>query len=398
MAIGMLILGMVAGIFSVVTCNRLLRRAPSGWIVRWLRPRGGSVTPQHLIRLRRTMMTRWDRSLLVPFSTMIAGAAFCLVYESITWFTTGEPSYWISLGFLAAVVGGYPFALHQQLAEYRSKVTTLAALQTVRAAKPEDSGPLLIEGSNHRDPVVRLAAVSGLRELGTNSGVEALKRLGEDGDRRVAAAARNALSDLLPALRGTLILSVRTMDTYVEEHRFLETQLGSNKPGVAAAAFDKLHEISKQIDEIVYSQLSLRRAFPDLYCADCYSRAEAQRYADWEWVRCKQCHEIHGLKVGVEKVIGQIGGDADWALEGGVLRLNLWDEKAHKARYAEMDVFEVVGGKALNYDWAVSAVIDKLHNQQQGPANRIAVKLSAEPTLEVNTLQLLRTLDVGTVG
>jgi hypothetical protein len=256
----------------------------------------------------------------------------------------------------------------------------------------------LVEASAHSDPHVRFAATMGLRELGTNSGMEALQKLSDDSDHRVAGEARDAVSDLLPVLKGNAMLSVRTMETYVQEHQFLEKSRGSSRPDKVHEAFDKLYEITNQIDEIVFSQLPIRRSYPDVFCMDCYARAEDMRYEDWQWVRCKRCKEVHGLKIGVEKVVGQIGGDGDRALDNGLLYLNLWDEGNRKARYAELDVLEIVGGKPLNYDWAVSAVVDKMHNQHHGQANRISVKLVGNPSLEVNTLHLLRTLDSSVMG
>ena len=271
-------------------------------------------------------------------------------------------------------------------------------MQLVRRAKPADAGPILARWSEHKDPVVRMAAVAGLRELGTNSGIETLKRMGEDAEQRVALSAKDSLDDLLPVLRGKMMLSVRTMDIYVEEHKFLEKQQGSKSAAIGESPADKLLEITRQIEEIVFSQLPLRRSFPDLFCEDCYSRAESLTYEEWEWVRCKVCHEVHGLKMGTVKIIGQIGGESNWMLDQGQLRVNLWDDLAHKARFGEVDILEIIGGKPINYDWAVNAVLEKIRNQNQGPANRISVKLSGNPALEVNTLHLLRSLDPGVMG
>ena len=81
----------------------------------------------------------------------------------------------------------------------------------------------------------------------------------------------------------------------------------------------------------------------------------------------------------------------------GILHVGLWDEKTQKGRYGEIEVLEIIGGNAINYDWAISAVIEKFHNQHQGPANMLTVRFVANPILEANTIHLLRTLDPGLI-
>jgi hypothetical protein len=398
MAIGMILFGVVAGIFPMIAANRLLGSPPSGWLRRLLRAPGSKPESRYLQRATAAITQRFHASMWLAMAPVVATGLFLTLYIISVWLSTGNVEFTLMLGFLGGVAASYPFLLHLQLPEFRKKVSGIAARQLARIAKPEDAGTILLAASTHSDPLVRLAAVAGLRELGTNSGVEALRKLSDDKNHEVAVQARDAMSDLLPVLKGEAMLSVRTMETYVQEHQFLQKNLKSSNADKAVKAFDKLHEITLQIDEIVYSQLAIRRSYPDVYCVDCYSRAEDLRYEEWEWVRCKQCKEVHGLKAGVQKVVGQIGGEAvdgGSVLQAGVLRVNLWDQASLKGGFGEVDVLEVVGGKAINYDWAVSAVIEKMHNHLQGPANRISVKLIGNPALEVNTLHLLRTLDPG---
>jgi hypothetical protein len=164
----------------------------------------------------------------------------------------------------------------------------------------------------------------------------------------------------------------------------------SNKGKQARENFE---EYARQMDDIVFSQLPLRRAYPDVYCKNCFARGEHQQYEEWDWVRCRQCKEVHALHPGVRQVIGQVGGDADWDLQDGKLRINLWDESQRKAHAADLDVLQVLGGKAIHYDWAVSALVNALHNHDQAIGSRLAVQLVEAPALEANSLQLLKTLD-----
>jgi hypothetical protein len=392
-----IVVGLVTGVFAFTATYKLLGNFPATWIQDWLKPRNAKADERYLRRASKALTSNVHSSLFLPFAPVIIATGLMIVLA------IREYPYWMALAACVSVAGlGSAMLLKKPLREYRRKVSSLAARQLVRRAKPEEAGAILIAAANHQDAVVRLAAVEVLRELGTNSGIAALKKLAEDQDASVVAAARDAMDDLIPALKGSLILSVRTMETYVEEHKFLGKQFASRKPANPARVLEKLTEITQQIDEIVYSQLSLRRAYPDVFCEDCLSRAEDLQYEEWEWVRCKHCKEVHGLRAGVRKVVGQIGGELPFGGEGkfenGVLRVTLWDAEKQKARYGEVDVLEVIGGQGINYDWAISAVIEKMHNQGQGRANMVSVKLTGKPVLEVNTLHLLRTLDPGVMG
>ena len=380
--------------------SKLLGNTPNSWIKRLLHPQGQNAESAYLQRAESAINQRFHKTLALPMLPVGFTLAGLLAYFSGIGIATGTWNYELLLGFALAVVCCYPFLMHLQLLDFRKKVSGFAAKQMARSARPEAAGKILIAAAGHSDAIVRLAAVAGLRELGTNSGIEALKKLADDKQSEVALQAKDAMRDLLPVLRGESVLSVRTMDTYVEEHRFLQKSLKSSNSDKVKRAFEKLHEISLQIDEIVYSQLAIRRAFPDVYCTACYARAESQHYEEWEWVRCKQCKEVHDLRLGVEKVYGQIGGDPlpnEGSLVNGILHVGLWDEKTQKGRYGEIEVLEIIGGNAINYDWAISAVIEKFHNQHQGPANMLTVRFVANPILEANTIHLLRTLDPGLI-
>jgi hypothetical protein len=395
------ILGLVAGIVSLVATRKLLRNFPTRVLQGWLRPWNNKFDDQYLQKAGKAISGRLYNTYLLPFCIAIAIAIS--VCGALLVMPPALP-----LQILAAFGGvlavGIPSFLLPSLQHYRRKVANVAARQLVRHVKPEEATALLVQAAAHPDKLVRLAAITGLRELGTNSGTAALQKLGGDQDATVAAAARDAMADLLPALKGTQILSVRTMETYIGEHRFLTAQLASRNPREAFRAREKLDEITRQIDEIVYSQLSLRRTFPDVFCGDCYSRAEVLNYEEWHWVRCKQCHEVHGLRTGVRTVVGEIGAGSPTLenghghLENGTLRVSLWNGQTQKARYGEVDVLVVTGGQGINYDWAISAVIEKMLNQSKGPRNMVSVKLVGNPVLEVNTLHLLRTLDPGVMG
>ncbi|MFN8394094.1 MAG: HEAT repeat domain-containing protein [Bacteroidia bacterium] len=389
MALVALVFGIVVAANALATSKRILNRLPTLRMKRNLIPRTGTVTPKRLKTIERAMsswVNRYTLLGLLPIGISAVGLGIASPFF-------GELGVAALLGLAGFLVLGYAFLLHFPLTEHRKRLSFMASRQLVRHTRPEISEEILTRVAESSSPMTRLAAVEGLRELGTATGNELLRQLSEDKNDPVAAAARDALSNLLPVLKGGQTLSVRTMETYVREHEFWEKKVRSqswlDNPGPS----DQLAEITRQIDDIVFSQLPIRRAYPYVYCMDCYSRAEEMRHNEWEWIRCKQCKEVHGLKIGVRKVVGQIGGESTSHFEEGTLYLPLWDEGSHQARYAELDELQVIGGKEINYDWAVGALLQKIHDHHQGPAYTTGVRLIGQPRLEMNSLQLLRSLD-----
>ncbi len=364
------------------------------WLYRWFRPWGANGEAGFVRRVKLALSPKnhlYTLPLLSPLLIMgIIGISLSTFGNRVDLdFLWG-----MMAGFGGAAVITYPIDLTKSLANYRQKIAVSAAQKLVRRVPPALSNEILVPLTQSSSPGLRIAAAVGLRELGTKEGGEALRLLGDDKDSTVAAAARDAYSDLHQVYRGIGLLSVRTMDTFKGEHAYLIKKLNGKKYDKNNAKdYETLAEMTRQINEIVYSQLPLRRSFPDIYCKDCNARAEHLRYEEWEWVRCRVCKEVHGLKTGVKQVIGQIGGQVEWEVKDGLLHLNLWNDTDRKASAADLDVLEIIGGSNINYDWAVSALVDKLHNQSLGVGTRIAVKMVNAPVLEANTLQLLKTLD-----
>jgi hypothetical protein len=373
------------------------RRKPT-WMYGWFRPWGYRGEAGFLRRVKLALSPRNHFYALPLFAPLLMLGAS---WVAMSFITGGAPLDFISgmmIGYAGATALAYPIDLSKSLAKYRQQIAIYAAQKLARRANPAITNEILVPLTQSPIPSLRIAAAMGLRELGTKDGGEALQLLTTDADASVANAANHAFGDLQAVYQGKGLLSVRTMETYVQEHAYLVRRLrGKRAHKDSRKDLEKLDEITRQIDEIVFSQLPLRRSFPDVYCQNCYTRGEHQRYEEWDWVRCRQCREVHALRPGVRQVVGQIGGDAHWQLTDGVLHMSLWDDAQRKGRSADLDILEVVAGKPINYDWAVSVVVGKLHNQSPGVGSRIAVRLVGAPVLEANTLQLLKTLDGGLV-
>lgn len=384
-----LIFGGIFAQLSLWASKFILVRQPTLGMKRRLLPKDGRISRGKVAQIEAAISSPFNRyvfralaPILVAFLVVLAATAFSQPLNPF-----GILAYLGSLGV------GYPFLLHFPLTDHRRRLAVLCSRLLVRHTRPEVSEEVMARIVHSSSPVVRLAAIQGLRELGTPAGIEMLRRLSDDPHHKVAADARNAVSDLLPVMTGTQVLSVRTMETYVREHEYWGTHTTSTTWIDDPKPADQLAEITLQIEDIVFSQLPIRRAFPDVYCMDCYARAEAMRHGEWEWIRCKRCQEVHGLRIGVKKAVGQIGGVDTPRLEAGILYLPVWNEAEHQARYAELDELQVIGGKAIHYDWAVGSLVQKIHDQHIGPAYTTTVRLIGQPTLETNSLQLLRSLD-----
>ena len=296
----------------------------------------------------------------------------------------------------------------------RLEVGSRAAERLSYLYSPEETTELLLPLTTSRSPESRIVAIQGLKGTGTHTAQETLSNLANDKHPLVAAEALESSQEMRQAMLCEGILSVEPLEYFVKEHMHWRKKARSGdalkeypKPGkkgrkgaASSSSFAlvddpiaKLKETTQSIDEIVYSQMGIRRSFPDVFCKECYARAETQSYMHWDWVRCKHCKDAHHLQSGIAKVTAQIGSDVDWEMKDDQLFIGLWNESKRMARYAEPDELQIIAGQPINYDWAISALVSKLHDENQGYGWQIAVKLIDNPKLETNTLQLLRNLD-----
>ncbi len=263
-------------------------------------------------------------------------------------------------------------------------------------ARLRDTGPstkLLIETSQRGEMVLRMAAIAGLRELGTSEAKGALKNLCSDQHELIAGAANKALRDIEKASKLTVPISVQNIESLIADYLVLQKQLPKVYKFEKEEHQKVFQECFDAIDKIVYSQLILRRSFPDVYCSKCYQRAEWLYSLEWSWVRCVNCKDVVDLVPHIAHVTGQIGEDEPWQLQDGHLKVRLWNDASTKARNADMDALKIIGGSGINYDWAVSAVVEKLRNENQAFGKDIRVRLVDNPALDHNTLRLLKDLD-----
>ncbi len=294
--------------------------------------------------------------------------------------------------FIAGLVA-YPLGFGRRLREYRRDVAFAGAKMLARLDDTQLAGDLLAAAAQQKDSNLRLAAIVGFRELGQIQHVDKLEVLCNDSNMQVKQNALQTVQHLQKMLVQKP-LSVLQLRPLFNDHWTLQRKIAEASTGSSLSKFEELYvKNQRRFEEILDSQLPLWRSFPHLYCQECYAFTEKQSAWDWEWLRCTNCQDAVHLVTGVERITGQIGGSTTWNLSEGQLQVQLWDAAARSARSGRISTLEIIGGQTIDYDWAVSAVVEKLHNENPDYGKAIRVVLVGEPALAANTVKLLRDLD-----
>ena len=304
-------------------------------------------------------------------------------------------------GLLSPMIGyliGVPFLVAVKwqdfkpgIRQYRLTRLIAVAKRMTRHTTPNYASPILIRLMQKADPHLRIAAANGWMEMAPSEGYPALEILCADADPRVATAAAEARRAMAEAMVGTNALSVAELESRVLEYKTAKAKLKEEDSNTVLLRHS-MDLLRPKIEATLYSQLQQRHGYPDLFCRNCWSRAERMQDVEWSWVRCQTCREARGLVAGVVAVIGVIGTEVEWILEGDILRIQLWNETTRQARIGEIDGLEIVGGQSVSYDWAVTAVLEKLRNARPENAPPLPLKMVDAPQLSVNTMHVIRTI------
>jgi hypothetical protein len=380
-----------AGVF-VLRLGGIVSHGPT-WVHKWFRPRAPQGDTRSLVRLEAALSEgSWTylRFIFKPFwipAAVVFGMT--LLGSSIvdSGYLQGSLLSFAGLSVFWGVTGRFN--------RYRLKVVEYAALEVARRLHPDVATRYLVALASQPWVGARMASVAALRLTGTPGAIAKLEQLKQDDDKDVSAMAHAAHHDLKLVWAGELDhIPVERMTELAKGQTLLLPKMSKNKYSKEHAVERRwLEESMTAMDNLLFSQLPLRHAFPHVICKKCLMRAEKMAYESWDWLRCSRCKQADGLVPGVVRVIGQIGADVPWAIEEGELRVSLWDDATRTARVADLSGLEIVGGKDINYDWAVSAVLGQLHNQGILADRHLDILLRDAPVLEANTLQLLQSLD-----
>lgn len=389
-----MIFGIILGLIWMLVKVGLTTAQGTSWIFQWLRPQDPRDTRKTERRLRRIFFLgrpMFSVRMFRPLWSMLPVALFFLM-------TGPDNAYWtfiwgFFLGYCGPLVLGFGLGMFKK---YYVKIAAYAAREAAHRLSPAKAEALLIPYARSAKGNYKRGVIPALRSLGTPKAIAALNELAAASkDVAVVQEAQKALIDLNHIWNGKLepVSIAPIYDLKVEHAGLLMKLVKSQRLDQEVADRERMDEVIRLMDELVFGQLPHRRAFPYTYCKRCHARGEMQEYQGWQWVLCRKCKDVTALHAGVQTVIGQIGGDTEWTLSDGQLKINLWDDVHHKPLVADIDALEIVGGKSIDYNWAVSAIVEHLHKHSAEATAKLPVQLTDNPSLDANSERLLRTLE-----
>jgi hypothetical protein len=383
-------IGSFVGLMTGILVPFLAEANVRNYAKKWARPDG--ILPKVVLRKRaraaivqHKVRMAWPYLLpLIPLNPFILagmggaeGLALAIIYLSV---------------YSLSSVGFYFVHGRKLMRRFREILAVEVAQQLAFRVEPDQSSEILMAAAQQKDSCHRFAAVLGLRELGTMEALHVLDALRDDNNPQVAALATEAWhalhQDLDPTSRPCPELPAYVLRKVLPDSDAKEDRVRERNRIKAM----ELHD-DKELRRLLNAQLPLRRGHPHLFCMECYARTVYLRSGEWDWVECRLCGKSGSLETDVKAVIGQVGGDYEWLLEEGILRINLWDQDNKKARAADIDVLEIVDGGEIDYDWALTAVLEVLERRGNAPEKQWHIRAGELPLLQKNTLKLLQRAD-----
>ena len=300
----------------------------------------------------------------------------------------------ILLGATLAFGAAWFVFLRNYLKLYRLVLVQEAARDLAKFGNKDEAMAFFDAAATNESLRVREGALMGYGVLGTAAVIPKVEKMGQDPNPSLAKDAREAHQILLEMHNLGKPLSVAPIDKLIERIVYVRNQLSKKSEYKLRVDYDaKLEDALKKLNDIVRSQFPLARAYPFLYCVQCMAHAEKLTFFTQEWVRCHRCQDVFGLITEVRQVIGQIGGVRDWELKDGILKVSLWDADKGVARGAEVEWIEIIAGQPFDYDWAVSAVVEKMHHFHPRADYSLPVKFIGDIVLQTNTKHVLASLN-----
>lgn len=285
----------------------------------------------------------------------------------------------------------FPLAMFRDLKRFRTKLESGAARSIAQKVETKQMEAILLNAATDPEALTRRVAIEGLEILGTDAALNALESLSRDRNPKVASKAHVALSRAKLLLQGHQLEEADGILDLIETHVYWLNQLNRDDTNPDEIE-PRILEVESRLDLAARQCLQARRAYPELFCLACLTRAQLLSHSTWVFVHCRHCLRPELLQTGVKRVVGEIGGVSDWDLKDGILALGLWNEERRQARAADLDALHVLGGSDLNYDWAVSAVLEAMQQFQSQMPPILPIELLNHPPISANSLALLRTL------
>jgi hypothetical protein len=364
----------------------------------WLRPYAKVDRRGLIFRIRITILMCRFRAML-PFLHCLVGILLILPLGQI------DPSIPVlvifpyMIGFWVMPLSHQSNHFDEALPKFNLMMAITAAKRLVEFAPVGKQRRLLVWITGFPEAHIKIAAINGFMEKTEDWAIENLQMLRYNPSSLVQKAAEEAIELVEGILNGNGIRSVLPLEELCAAYQASLDEI----PGIQSSAVLKRYEkarigvdqtrLANQIDDIIYSQLALREAYPNVYCKQCFSSTEEESFREWKWIRCKRCLDVQQLIPGVTSVIGEIGGVKDWTLDKEILRIGIWDTVQRKATKSEIDALHVYPGGEFDYDWAISAAVQMIQNQVNSRIQQVPVTIHGKLNLSQNTQHLLRSLD-----
>ena len=238
---------------------------------------------------------------------------------------------------------------------------------------------VIIRHLNDPEPKVRQMAIRILRTIEDPRVLPEILGRTEDNSYEVRIEALGALKK---------IASMETIPFLLEKYKRLRKR--SWESNASYKISQEMGEVGLTIGYVITRQPHKAGDYRTLLCTQCMTRAVVRKEFQWRWAVCRKCQDSKHLVGGVSVVVGQIGGPEEFTQQGNKAFVPVWDEKAKKAQFADLDALTIYGGKPMNYNWAVAAVIGALQNDTTRKNVKIPIVEHDEPELDDNTQRLIR--------
>ena len=141
--------------------------------------------------------------------------------------------------------------------------------------------------------------------------------------------------------------------------------------------------------EQLTGQKKLLQSQPHTFCPECLTRGKVITEKHFRMVGCR-CEDSQALLPAIKNVVGTVGNTPEPGVEGNRYYYPIWDEATKKPFPGEVDAILVSEDFDGDVDWALSAIIESLSNQNFIRFRQITVVLPTGKELKRNTEMILK--------
>ncbi len=335
-------------------------------------------------------MLRWR--LEVGIGLILLPAIIILTFANAGWTFFAVPSLILGIGLIILF---FRIESENYFEPLAIELARIAAARISRMVDHEAAVSALAAFAGEDNVEFQVIAAKYLGRIGSETAAAELHRLAESENEAVRKAAEYALEECETMHSREFGNNLKGLPQLLTTYRQFQRPVYSKEHDKYMMDGKTLAELEEQIDLLLLPQMPLKWNFPAVYCTRCKSRPLAQAQSGWWWLTCKVCGEASTLFGDVQRAVGQIGGSTQARTEAGEYAFNIWDDKNKTAIRAEIDVLEIIGGSAIDYDWAVSSVVAMIGKHFPERMGKVEIRLQNGAVLEANSLAMLTSVGNG---